>query len=84
MAKLKYYIRNPKCPLADEHSPEPNLEGYEFMEWFRGQEKTHRLLMCEGCGLYLIWIPTADIEDGIYEGKQISRLLATDDEIFHP
>lgn len=47
-----------RCPRDDQHTPRPTFsKKLRFLDWAREQERTHRLTQCEGCGLYVIWVP---------------------------
>lgn len=46
----------PTCPQQAGHSLQPT--GYlPWHEWAEKHSKTHRQVLCSGCGLYAIWIP---------------------------
>lgn len=41
---------------CDQHTPCPD----EYMArsyWMERMHRTHRQIKCDGCGLYMIWIP---------------------------
>ncbi len=44
------------CPHQAAHTPAPSAY-LDWHDWARRMEKTHRQVMCNGCGRYLIWRP---------------------------
>jgi hypothetical protein len=55
--------REQECPNAAAHTPHPT--GYLAKdEWAEEKMKTHHQVKCEGCGLYMIWVPGAATSEG--------------------
>ena len=45
-----------ECPKKSKHSKVP--EGYvSWHEWAKKKSKTHKNVICDGCGLWTIWKP---------------------------
>ncbi len=48
------------CPTAELHDPEVEFgipADVMFNDWARQKATTHRLMKCQGCGLWKIWEP---------------------------
>lgn len=44
------------CPNHEAHTPQPT--GYVHRaDWAEEMSKTHHQIVCEGCGLFAIWVP---------------------------
>jgi len=44
------------CPNREQHTPCPS--GYlDWHAWAKRMDHTHRQVRCEGCELFLIWVP---------------------------
>lgn len=54
MSKIE--ISRNECPNRHRHTQSPT--GYmEFFEWSEGMGQTHEQVRCEGCGLWVVWVP---------------------------
>jgi hypothetical protein len=51
--------RRKPCPNEAEHTPHP-IDYMSHAEWAEGMLKTHRQVVCEGCGRLAIWVPKGD------------------------
>lgn len=47
---------NPECPNAAAHTASPVLT-LHWYEWVERMLRTHDQRQCDGCGLYVIWVP---------------------------
>lgn len=58
--------RNPAqvvCPKEGSHTQAP--EGYiAWHIWAERKHRTHQAVVCDGCGLYKIWVRTPTTEIG--------------------
>jgi len=44
------------CSRQEFHTPTPVTK---YKEWLEAMNRTHRLLACPGCGLYVVWVAKA-------------------------
>lgn len=55
-AAVSFERKKMNCSNRSKHTPCP--EGYlEWFAWAEKKSKTHRQIVCPGCGLYAIWVP---------------------------
>lgn len=49
-------MKEEECPFFHEHTPHPT--GYlQGISWRERMARTHNQEQCEGCGLWVIWVP---------------------------
>ena len=49
------------CPNFENHTPCP--EGYiQWHAWAERKSKAHKQVLCDGCNLYVIWVPKRKAE----------------------
>ena len=51
------------CPNFEGHTAEPEVY-LAWHSWAEDMSKTHRQIKCTGCGLYRIWLPKTEKQDG--------------------
>ncbi len=55
---MEEQVNAERCPREEEHYEPGKPDGYlDRQEWFKEMAKTYQQTRCDGCNLYVIWVP---------------------------